>query len=75
MKNTTLQSDIPIIATGGNGHRTVNFDACQVVPAGYKGVITVGITDMDDNAVFEEYDSITRTFDLGPCVYSWLQYS
>ena len=50
------------------GYQTVNFYDCKVVPAGYKGIITVDVTDMDDNAVFGEYDYIARTFNLGLCV-------
>ena len=73
-----LEKNIPIIAGAGNGHRRVNFDACKLVPAGYKGVITVGATDMDDNAVFGEYDNNAITLQLRimcECVCSWLQHS
>ena len=66
-----LENNIPIIASAGNGrHQTANFDACKLAPAGYRGVITVGATDMDDNAVFGEYDNnaITLNFNLGSCV-------
>ena len=63
-----LENDIPIIASAGNGHSALNFDACKVVPAGYKGVVTVGATDMDDNALFGEFDNRAATVDLGSCV-------
>ena len=44
-------NDIPIVASAGNGHSTLNFDACKVEPAGYKGVVTIGATDMDDKSI------------------------
>ena len=63
-----LESNIPIIAGAGNGNPEVNYDACKAYPAGYKGVITVGATDMDDNALFGEFDIRGITFNLGSCV-------
>ena len=63
-----LKSNISIIASAGNGHSAVNFDACKVKPAGYKGIITVSATDMDDNALFGEFDIKGVTFNLGSCV-------
>ena len=63
-----LESNIPIIAGAGNGNPEVNYDACKVYPAGYKGVITVGATDMDDNALFGEFGTRVVTFNLGSCV-------
>jgi len=63
-----LRSNIPIIAGAGNGNPEVEYDACKVYPAGYKGIITVGATDMDDNSLFGEFGIKVVTFNLGSCV-------
>jgi len=63
-----LESNIPIIAGAGNENPEVEYDACKVYPAGYRGVITVGATDMDDNSLFGEFGTKVVTFNLGSCV-------
>ena len=54
----------------------MNYDAYKV---GYKEVIAIVATDMDDNALFGEFGTRIVTFNLGSCacrcVSSWLQHS
>ena len=59
-----LDNDIIITVAAGNGmdspldpFRSINYDSCKVYPAAYPGVITVGATDMHDNALMGEYDN------------------
>ena len=77
--NDTLQlaldNDIIITAGAGNGghvlhdpFRSINYDSCKVYPAGYPGVITVGATDMHDNALMGEFDNRTIITNIGKCV-------
>ena len=77
--NDTLQlaldNDIIITAGAGNGghilrdpFRSINYDSCKVYPAGYPGVITVGATDMHDNALMGEFDNETIITNMGKCV-------
>ena len=70
-----LDNDIIITAAAGNaGHslhnpfRSINYDSCKVYPAAYPGVITVGATDMHDNALMGEYDNRTIITNMGKCV-------
>ena len=65
-----LNNDIIITAAAGNGDRfrSINYDSCKVYPAAYPGVITVGATDMHDNALMGEYDNITIITNMGKCV-------
>ena len=65
-----LDNDIIITAAAGNGEwfRSINYDSCKVYPAAYPGVITVGATDMHDNALMGEYDNMTIITNMGKCV-------
>ena len=70
-----LDNDIIITAAAGNGgnslhdpFRSINYDSCKVYPAAYPGVITVGATDMHDNALMGEYDNRTLISNMGKCV-------
>ena len=70
-----LDNDIIITAAAGNaGHslhnpfRSINYDSCKVYPAAYPGVITVGATDMHDNALMGKYDNRTIITNMGKCV-------
>ena len=65
-----IADGVIITAAAGNGNqfKTVNYDSCKVYPAGYNGVINVGATDMDDNAVMGEFDGRDRSTNLGSCV-------
>ena len=70
-----LDNDIIITAAAGNGRdsphdplRSINYDSCKVYPAGYPGVISVGATDMHDNALMGEFDNETIITSMGKCV-------
>ena len=72
---SALDNDIIITAAAGNGEdipsdpfRTINYDSCKIYPAAYPGVITVGATDMHDNALMGEYDNRTIITNMGKCV-------
>ena len=65
-----LDNDIIITAAAGSGDRfrSINYDSCKVYPAAYPSVITVGATDMHDNALMGEYDNMTIITNMGKCV-------
>ena len=70
-----LDNDIIITAAAGNGgnsphdpFRSKNYDSCKVYPAAYPGVITVGATDMHDNALMGEYNNRMIITNMGKCV-------
>ena len=66
-----LDNDIIITAAAGNGKedfKPINYDSCKVYPAAYPGVITVGATDMQDNAMMGKFDNRTIITNMGKCV-------
>ena len=70
-----LDNDIIITASAGNGidspldpFRSINYNSCKIYPAAYPGVITVGATDMHDNALMGKYDNMTIITNMGKCV-------
>ena len=72
---SALDNNILIAAAAGNGrdsprdpYRIINYDACKVYPAAYPGVITVGATDMHDEALMGEFDNRTFITNMGKCV-------
>ena len=66
-----LDNDIIITASAGNGNylfRLVSYDSCKAYPAGYPGVINVGATDIHDDALMGEFDSMTYITNMGKCL-------
>ena len=67
-----IADGVVVTASAGNGDRDdfkeVNYDSCEVYPAGYDGVINVAATGMEDHALMGEFDNKSLTFNLGPCV-------
>ena len=66
-----LDNDIIIVASAGNGRtkfRLISYDSCKVYPAGYPGVITVGATDLNNNALMGEYDDELYFTNMGKCL-------
>lgn len=66
-----LNNSIIIVSSSGNGRykfRSVNYDSCKVYPAGHKGVVNVGATDIDDNALMGEFDNRTYFTNMGKCL-------
>ena len=70
-----LDKDIIITVAAGNGKgnphdpfRLINYDSCKVYPAAYPGVITVGATDIHDNALMGEYNNRTIITNMRKCV-------
>ena len=73
----TLKDGIIIIASAGNGNpanannnpfKFVNYNSCKVYPAGYPGVINVGATDINDNALIGKYDGTDYITNMGECL-------
>ena len=68
---SALDNDIIIIASAGNGDagfRLVSYDSCKAYPAGYPGVINVGSTDVNNNALMGEFDGRTYITNMGKCL-------
>jgi len=65
-----LDNGIIIVAPSGNGHlfKSINYDSCLMYPAGYPGVINVGATDIDDNALMGEFDGRIYITNMGSCL-------
>ena len=65
-----INSDIIIVSSAGNGKhfRSINYNSCEVYPAGYPGVINVGATDIHDNALMGKFDNNTRYTNMGKCL-------
>ena len=66
-----LDNNIIITASAGNGNdqfRLVSYDSCKAYPAGYPGVINVGATDIHDDALMGEFDSMTYITNMGECL-------
>ena len=65
-----LKSGIIITASAGNGDkfRPVHYDSCKAYPANYSGIISVGSTDIHDNALLGEFDDDTYITNMGECV-------
>ena len=66
-----LDNNIIITASAGNGNdqfRLASYDSCKAYPAGYPGVINVGATDIHDDALMGEFDSMTYITNMGECV-------
>ena len=67
-----LDNDIIIVASAGNGDvnrfRLVSYDSCKVYPAGYPGVISVGATNVHNNALMGEFDNTLYFTNMGKCL-------
>ena len=63
-----LDNDIIIVASAGNGDFNFRFDSCKVYPAGYPGVISVGATDIHNNALMGEFDNTLHFTNMGKCL-------
>jgi len=67
-----IADGVVVIASAGNGNREdfrkLNFNSCEVYPAGYTGVINVAATDMDDNALMGEFEGRNVITNMGSCV-------
>ena len=67
-----IADGVVVIASAGNGNREdfrkLNFDSCEVYPAGYTGVVNVGATNMDDNALMGEFENTSVITNMGSCV-------
>ena len=66
-----INNNIIIVSSSGNGRykfRSVNYDSCEVYPAGYPGVVNVGATDIEDNALMGEFDNNTLFTNMGNCL-------
>ena len=63
-----LDQDIIITTSAGNGFRSLNYDSCKVYPASYPGVISVGATDMNDNALMGVFGKRTLVTNMGKCL-------
>ena len=66
-----LDNDIIIVASAGNRgtkFRLISYDSCKVYPAGFPGVITVGATDLNNNALMGKYDDELYFTNMGKCL-------
>ena len=66
-----IADGVVVTASAGNGRddfKRLNYDSCRVYPAGYNGVINVGATDMDDNALMGEFKGRSLITNMGSCV-------
>ena len=64
-----IAEGLVVTAAAGNGDfKKISYDSCRVYPAGYYGVINVGATDMNDNALLGEFDGRIISTNMGPCV-------
>ena len=69
--NELIADGVVVTASAGNGRddfKKLNYDSCRVYPAGYNGVINVGATDMDDNALMGEFEGRSLITNMGSCV-------
>ena len=65
-----LDNNIIIVAAAGNDKNfaPIKYDSCKAYPASYPGVVNVGATDMDDNALMGIYNDRTYYTNMGECV-------
>ena len=66
-----IADGVVVTASAGNGYddfKELNYDSCKVYPASYNGVINVGATDMDDNALMGEFEGRSLITNMGSCV-------
>ena len=66
-----LDSGIIITASAGNGNdkfRLLSYNSCKAYPANYPGIINVGSTDQQDNALMGEYDDHIYITNMGKCL-------
>ncbi|XP_065901879.1 extracellular serine proteinase-like [Dysidea avara] len=66
-----IADGVVVTASAGNGRddfKRLNYDSCKVYPAGYNGVINVGATDMNDNALMGEFEGRSLITNMGSCV-------
>ena len=63
-----LDQDIIVVASAGNGFRSLNYNSCKVYPASYPGVINVGATDIHDYALMGVFGKRTLLTNMGKCL-------